>query len=306
VAVQVDEVDGSQGSRTAAPVDGRLVAEPRSSLDDLVRSGGSGVLVVEGRPAGRLFLQDGRVVWADVPDLPVPQADAGRAWSAGLNGEVARLRTLADRVYVLCHSRPRNVRFDTERTAPTGAPVVDVEPGRLLAELDRRDRAMAGMARPVHPLFDRVGAERRLSRSVQAALTPAELELLGAVNGRRTSLDLAIHLGRGVFGTALEVARLAESAVVSVRRSAPARDEAGHARAASAPAGGRSLPRAPEAPAPGVVVLSRPVAGEAPADPAVPPHLLDDFVSTEPRLFHRVLNVLRGPESGRRDAPLES
>jgi hypothetical protein len=179
-------------------------AKPGRSLSRLADARASGTLAVYGDADGLLELRAGLVTGATL------DGGGSSPWPAG---EVGTLLDIADRLFVLCWGRVRECRF---APGPAGPQRPGLTVPRLLAEVDRRTAALSADGPPVDPLADRL--RRRRGRPVP--LTAAEEALLEVADGECSARELAVALGRSVFGTALDATRLVrvgQLEVVAVR-----------------------------------------------------------------------------------------
>ena len=175
-------------------------AKPGRSLSRLAEGGASGTLAVYGDMEGIVHLRAGIVTGATL------EGGGSSPWPAG---EVGTRLDIADRMFVLCWGRVRECRFSP---GPGGPQVPGLTVPRLLAEVDRRTAALSADGSPVDPLADRL--RRRRGRT--AALTPAEEALLEVADGECSCLELAVALGRSVYGTALDATRLVRVGLLEV------------------------------------------------------------------------------------------
>jgi hypothetical protein len=225
--------------------DGRLDGR----LRDYAAARFSGLLRVDGRPGGAIhlveggisacqtsgapsleviLLRSGRVAEADWNAAFAQSAIAGRPMTAELvergllgAGEVeALLRiALADAVFALTSGR-----VDSVTEAPAADCLLPLDPaaraGWLLAEAARRRQVLSVFPAPL------VGAADRIAVA-PASVPPADAvgdrqgEILALVDGRRTPRDLAFALGRGLYETMLDLARLQAGNVVVISARGP-------------------------------------------------------------------------------------
>jgi len=240
----------------------------------LSAAGFTGALTVIGAPGGTIHLADGAVTAIDTPWSPsaevvllhsgrVPEADWEAAFTAaavardqlraellrrGLLGEgelEALLRTaLADGMFAFAAGFVDSCRTEE---SPPGHPL-PLEPAAdaswLVTEALRRLDVLAAFPGPPLRPRDRV-------LSVPGAVRPGAFlgggrdEILAAADGRRTSRDLAFALGRGLYVTMLQLARMrADGLIASVAPGlSPASDGEDQAEAASGGATVSGLPR---------------------------------------------------------------
>jgi hypothetical protein len=238
----------------------------REALTVCAAAGMTGVLRVTGDPGGAIHIADGLVAAIETPGAPGPEvlllrshrvsesgwdeAFAAAAASGGrMSTELTRremigagelewlLRTaLADGMFVLA-----NGTVDEYRAEPGPVDFVlplqpGAEPDSLLAETSRRIRVLA--AQPGRSGRDRIVAA---TGAVQPGMRLGEGqdEILALADGRRAARDLAFALGRGVYATMLQVARMKQAGLL-VSVSARAADAA--AAQVRRPAAGGDLP----------------------------------------------------------------
>lgn len=248
-------------------------------LRDYAAARFSGLLRVDGQPGGAIHLAEGGISACQTPGAPslevillrsgrVAESDwnaafaqsaiAGRPISAELverellgAGEVeALLRVaLADAVFALTSGRVDDV---TEEPATDCLLPLDpaARAGWLLAEAARRRQVLASFPAPLLSAADRIAL-------AHAAVPPGRVlgqgqdEILALVDGRRTPRDLAFALGRGLYETMLQLARMQASSTVVISapgpaQAAPARSDVngrdgGDATASGLPRRGRHL-----------------------------------------------------------------
>jgi hypothetical protein len=225
----------------------------REALMVCAAAGMSGVLRVTGEPGGAIHLTDGLLTAIETPGAPSPEvlmlrshlvtesgwdeAFAVAAASGGrMSAELTRrelvgageleglLRTaLADAMFVLASGTVEEYRAE-----PGSADcVLPLEPGAepdgLLAEASRRIRVLASLA--ARHDRDRITAVPGAVRP-GVRLGDGQDEILALADGRRTPRDLAFALGRGVYATMLQLARMQQAgllATVSSHGSDPGR-----------------------------------------------------------------------------------
>jgi hypothetical protein len=218
-----------------------LIGPLREALVVAAVAGMSGALRVTGDPGGTIHLVDGRVVGIETPGAPGPEVlllrsrrvsesgwDAAFAAAAAAGGrtgvelvardligsgelEVLLWTSVADAMFVLASGT-----VDKYRAEPGPVDfVLPLDPGAeadwLLAETSRRLQVLASL--PARPDRDRIiavsGAERPGVR-----LARGQSEILHLADGRRTPRDLAFALGRGVYATLLQLARMQEAGLL--------------------------------------------------------------------------------------------
>jgi len=150
------------------------------------------------------------------------------------------LTALADAMFVLASGTVE------EHRAEPGPPgdVLTLEPGAeaegLLAEASRRIRVLASSPFPVIDRRERlIAAPGAVRPDVQ--LGAGQDEILALADRMRTTRNLAFALGRGVYATTLQLARMHEAGqLVAASRSAR---QAGHPAASAELEPGDRLPR---------------------------------------------------------------
>lgn len=225
------------------------------ALREYAAAGFSGLLRVDGRPGGTLYFADGGVTGCESPGAPgleaillrsqrVSEDDWNAAFAAaamadrpltdelvdrellGAGEAEALLRTaLADTVFAVLYGT-----VERWATAPaTDCPLPldpPATPTLLLGETARRGQVLAAFDGPPVSAADRFTArpdgglsDIGLADAEQVdavGLTPGQDALLALVDGRRTVRDLAFALGRGLYATMLELARMRAANLVAV------------------------------------------------------------------------------------------
>jgi hypothetical protein len=257
-----------------------VVGPLREALVVAAVAGMSGVLRVTGDPGGTIHLADGRVVGIETPGAPGPEVLLLRSrrvsesgWEAAFHAAVAtggpmdaelvkrqligsgELEVLlwtavADAMFVLASGT-----VDEYRAEPGAVDfVLPLDPGAeadwLLAETARRLQVLASL--PARHDRDRIVAISGAERS-SVRLGQGQGEILALADGRRTPRDLAFALGRGVYATLLQLARMHEAGLLVTASYRTALQSGGWKPGRSAP-GGKSasadgLPRRGKNPA---------------------------------------------------------
>jgi hypothetical protein len=233
-------MDTAQAMETAGRAGSRL----GDALREYATARFSGVLRVDGRPGGILYLADGGIAGCETPGAPslevvllrsrrVAEADweaafggaavSGRPMTAELvqrgllgAGEAeALLRTaLADAIFAVVSGRVEG--WAEEPPADCPLPLTPAaRSGWLLAEATRRSQALASFAGPAIDASDRVTASRE-GAPAAGGPGPGQGEILMLADGRRTIRDLAFTLGRGLYGTMMELARMRAANLVTI------------------------------------------------------------------------------------------
>lgn len=196
----------------------------------------SGLLRVDGQPGGTIYLADGAVCACETsgaPGLEVILLRSGRLtesdWEAAFSaaavsgtpmtdgllqrdlvgaGELeALLRTvLADAVFALVSGRVDGWAEGppADCLLPLAPPA---RPGWLLAEAARRRQVLASLSEPALNARVRAVAVRGTARASRVPGQGQE-EILALADGRRSARDLAFALGRGLYETLLQLARM--------------------------------------------------------------------------------------------------
>jgi len=225
------------------------------ALKDCAAAKFSGILRVDGQPGGSIYLSGGGIAACETPGAPnlevillrsgriaepdwdaafAASAKAGRRMSAELvtrgligAGELeALLRiSLADAIFALVDGVVDG-RQTEERTEDSLLPLAPgARAGWLLAEATRRKQVLASFPDPAVSARDRVAAVPGKARP-GVAFGDGRDEILALADGRRTARDLAFALGRGLYATMLQLARMrSDNLVVIVSPSAPPDEE---------------------------------------------------------------------------------
>jgi hypothetical protein len=218
-----------------------LVGPLREALVVAAVAGMSGALRVTGDPGGTIHLADGRVVGIETPGAPGPEVLLLRsrrigesAWEAAFAAAVATSTpmgaelvrrsligsgelevllwtSIADAMFVLASGT-----VDEYRAEPGPVDfVLPLDPGAeadwLLAETSRRLQILVSL--PARHDRDRIVAVSGAERS-GVTVGPSQSEILALADGRRTPRDLAFALGRGVYATLLQLARMHEAGLL--------------------------------------------------------------------------------------------
>jgi hypothetical protein len=215
----------------------------------------SGALRVDGQPGGIIYFVAGRISGCETSGAPslevillrsqrVSVSDWEAAFTAAAVGRrqmivelverdllgageaEALLRTaLADAMFALVSGR-----FDGWTDAPAAECLLPLTPavgsGWLLNEAERRRQVLASFPAPVARAQDRIAAVPAAARGM---VGQGQDEILALVDGRRTARDLAFALGRGLYETLLQLARMQAANVVLV--SPPGRESGQRAEA---------------------------------------------------------------------------
>jgi hypothetical protein len=262
---------------TAGSRDGS-VGPLREALTVCAAAGMQGVLRVTGNPGGAIHLTDGRVTAIETPGAPGPEAlllrshrvteagwdaafatavAAGHRMSAELiarqligAGELeALLRTaLADAMFVLASGTVEDYRAEPGPVDVMLPLEAGAETDELLAEASRRLRVVASL--PVRSYRDQLVA---LADATWPGVGLGSVgfgggqdEIMALADGRRTARDLAFALGRGVYATMLQLARMHQAGLLET--AAPpepgsGRREAGRSAPGDQPPPAAWLPR---------------------------------------------------------------
>ena len=246
----------------------------REALMVCAAAGMSGILRVTGDPGGAIHIADGLVAAIETPGAPTPEvlllrshritesgwdeafaaaASRGGLMSAELlrremvgSGELeVLLRTaLADAMFVLASGSIEEYRAEQ---GPVDI-VLPLEPGAeadgLLAEASRRIRTLATL--PARNDRERVVAVAGAAQP-GVRLGDGQDEILALADGRRTPRDLAFALGRGVYATMLQLARMRQAGLLttasSLAAAGAAREPGGREAPGAEPKGASGLPQ---------------------------------------------------------------
>jgi hypothetical protein len=206
-------------------------------LHKLAAAGSTGMLPFSGSGEGAIYLQDGRVVFAESERTPGP----GDPFP-GPTGELPPLAALLairtatepvlDAVLELFTSTQRYAKFRPSRQ-PAAKLARGISVDALLAEIRRRQRLMNQLSAVLTP--DTAVARNPGLRNDSIRISAWQWALLIRAGHSRTPRDLAWDLGRSVFGTTIDVYRLVVMRLLSAPSQAPERGLAlmSFARAAS-------------------------------------------------------------------------
>jgi hypothetical protein len=216
-------------------------------LRKLADKGSTGMLPVSGRGDGAIFFRGGQVVYAESSRTPLPgpratgldvlglvagevpgSAGEGYTGEAGivatrpvsrLGGLLELTELMIDALTELLSSESRYAKFRHAGVLPLGqGRPIAVE--TLLAEVRRRHEMLRQLAPVVTP--DTVVACASSLDLPSVQVSPAQWGLLVRAGDGTTPRGLAVHLGRSVFGTTIEVYRLVELGLLVVPGRPPA------------------------------------------------------------------------------------
>jgi hypothetical protein len=223
---------------TAGSDDG-AVGRLREALT-VCAAGESGALRVTGDPGGVIRLTDGRVTAIETPGAPSPEvlllrshrvtesgwdeAFAAAAISGGQMGSELIKRTLvgagelegllrttlADAMFVMAKGTVGEYRAEPGAADFMLPLEPGAEPDTLLAEAVRRIRVLAAL-----PGIGKVVAAPGAAWP-GIRLGGGQDEILALADGRRTARDLAFALGRGVYATMLQLARMQQAGLLAM------------------------------------------------------------------------------------------
>ena len=245
-----------------------------AALADCAAAGFTGALSVIGAPGGTIYLTGGGITAIETPWSPsaevillhsgrVPEADWEAAFAAAtvarghLHAELvgrglvgageleALLRVaLADAMFAFAAGFVDHCRADAG--APEHGLLLEpaADASSLVSEALRRVQALAAFTDPPLRPRERVAAVRGAARP-GAILGAGRDEILALADGRRTTRDLAFALGRGLYVTMLQLARMrAEGLVAPVAPvPPPGSGDEHHAGGAGAGETSAGLPR---------------------------------------------------------------
>jgi hypothetical protein len=205
-----------------ADADGDLAA---GRLQKLAAAGGTGMLPFSGSGEGAIYLQAGRVIYAESERTPWP-ADAfpGQASELPPLAELLAIRTatepVLDAVLELFTSQQRYAKFRPSRQ-PAAKLTRGISVDALLTEIRRRQRLMNQLSALLTP--DTAVARNPGLRNDSIRISAWQWALLIRAGHSRTPRDLAWDLGRSVFGTTIDVYRLVVMRLLSAPGQAPER-----------------------------------------------------------------------------------
>jgi Domain of unknown function (DUF4388) len=204
----------------------------------------SGVLQVDGRPGGTIYFSSGRISACETSGAPslevvllrsrqIAEADWDAAFTAAAVGErqitaelVGRELISAGELEALLRIALADAMFALLSGQVNGwleAPQADcmlpltpsAQSGWLIAEATRRGQVLAAFPGPALSAQDRITAAPGAGRSGYR-LGPDQDAILTLADGRRTARDVAFALGRGLYETMLELARMRAGNVVVI------------------------------------------------------------------------------------------
>ena len=223
--------------------DGASAGPLREALMICAASGTSTALRITGDPGGMIHLTDGLVTAVETAGAPSPEvlllrsgrvtesrweaafsaaAAAGRPLSAELiaremvgTGELEALllAALADAMFVLASGTVEDYRAEPGRADGVLALEPGAETDGLLAEASRRIKVLASLPHPPVYRWERLIAAPGAARP-GVRLGQGQDEILALADGRRTPRDLAFALGRGVYATTLQLARMHQAGLL--------------------------------------------------------------------------------------------
>jgi hypothetical protein len=203
----------------------------------------SGVLQVDGRPGGTVYFSSGRISACETSGAPslevvllrsrrIAEADWDSAFTAAAVGRrqltaelVGRELIGAGELEALLRVAVADAMFALLSGQVYGwleAPHADcllplapsAQSGWLIAEATRRGQVLAAFPGPTLSAQDRITAAPGAGRSGYR-LGPDQDAILTLADGRRTARDVAFALGRGLYETMLELARMRGGRVVT-------------------------------------------------------------------------------------------
>lgn len=200
----------------------------------------TGMLPVSGNGDGAIFFRDGQVSYAESSRTPVAAphlvglaalglvpAEAPPSFGGDYPGETALVATgsvgrllgvlavtepVIDALTELLSSESRYAKF--RPGDPPAAQVRPVPVEALLTEVQRRHAVLRQLAPVVTP--DTAVARDPSLDSPAAQVSPSQWALLVRAVDLATPRGLAMHLGRSVFGTTIEVGRLVTLGLLTV------------------------------------------------------------------------------------------
>jgi len=197
-------------------------------LGRLADSGQTGALRVPGDFGGTIYLDEGRIVYADSRRTPGPAmrfADTP-GWSYAVR------EATVDAALELLSGRPRPALRQPFREGERALveEVGGMSYGDLLIEVERRQDVLDQMTEHVTP--DMVVVRNALLETPRLQVSELQWALLVRVGDKATPRELAWEAGHSVFSTTIEVFRLLVlKLLVSASDSAPRRDALSFVRA---------------------------------------------------------------------------
>jgi hypothetical protein len=250
--------------------DGASAGPLREALMICAASGTSTALRITGDPGGMIHLTGGLVTAIETAGAPSPEVlllRSGRItesrWDAAFSAAAAAdrplsaeliareavgageleallLTALADAMFVLADGTVEEYRAEPGRASSVLALEPGAEADGLLAEASRRITVLASLPHPPVYRWERLTAARGAVRP-GVRRGGGQDEILALADGRRTPRDLAFGLGRGVYATTLQLARMHQAGLLVP----------GSARVAARPARQAGRPAADAGPEPG-------------------------------------------------------
>ena len=212
-------------------------------LRKLAEERSTGVLPVSGRGDGAIFFRGGQVVYAvSSRTSPAPRTTESAAFGlaareagspggtaagdagptvrsvSGLLGLLEVTEQVVDAVTELLSSESRYAKFRTDARSPVDR-MHPMPVETLLTEVQRRHEVLRQLAPVVTP--DTVIAAAQSLEPPSAQVSPTQWALLIRADEATTARELAVHLGRSVFGTTIEVHRLVELGLLVVAGPPP-------------------------------------------------------------------------------------
>ncbi|WP_106399779.1 DUF4388 domain-containing protein [Actinocorallia populi] len=175
-------------------------------LGRLADSGQTGALRVPGDFGGTIYLDEGRIVYAESRRTPAPDRGLVRPGAPGW-GYAVREATV-DAALELLSGRPRPALRQPfrETEKPDVGEVSGMSYGDLLTEVERRQGVLSQLA-------DHVTADTTVTRNApldvpRVQVSELQWALLVRVGDKATPRELAWEIGHSVFSTTVEVFRL--------------------------------------------------------------------------------------------------
>ncbi|MEO3781975.1 hypothetical protein ABGB12_01490 [Actinocorallia sp. B10E7] len=199
-------------------------------LGRLADSGQTGALRVPGDFGGTIYLDEGRIVYAESRRTPGPVRSFARPGTPGW-GYAVREAT-ADAALELLSGRPRPALRQPFREGekPEIGEVGGMSYGDLLTEVERRQDVLHQLAE--HLTADTAVVRNALIDAPRVQVSELQWALLVRVGDKATPRELAWETGNSVFGTTVEVFRLLVLRLLaSASGPAPRRDTLSFLRA---------------------------------------------------------------------------
>lgn len=193
-------------------------------LGRLADSGQTGALRVPGDFGGTIYLDGGRIVYAESRRTPGP--DRGRFRPGTPGWEYAVREATVDATLELLSGRPRPALRQPFKEAekPEVGETGGMPYGDLLTEVERRQGILGQLAGHLTP--DTAVTRNALLEEPRVQVSEMQWALLVRVGERSTPRELAWEVGHSVFSTTVEVFRLLFLRLLSSGSETPPRRDA--------------------------------------------------------------------------------